>query len=81
MRWQVYVHDTEQRSKLVSRLLDEKFDVYLWRNSNRVTFETKSASRVTMFFLKHKIPGNVVKNHFPNPGESDLSYKVTKIAF
>jgi len=79
MRWQVYVHNPSKRAALVENLLKCDFEVYLWRNSNRVTFEGTPA-RITMFLLKHTIDGMLYKHNFPNPAESDLSYRISKLS-
>jgi hypothetical protein len=77
MRWQVYIHESDSREATVQKLKQAGFKVYLWKNSNRVTFEKSNGteSHISMFLLKNKIDGKLVKYPFPSPHESTLAFE------
>jgi hypothetical protein len=77
MRWQVYIHDDLKRKSTAFELKKAGFDVYLWKNSNRVTFERESGneSHVSLFLIKNQIDGKLIKFQYPDPHESTLAIK------
>ncbi len=76
MRWQVYLHDKHSRSYVSKRLSESGFRVFLWKNSNRVTFEVENEARLTLFLIKNQINGKVIKSPFPDPYGTPLAYEI-----
>ena len=77
MRWQVHIHDSDSRKTTAQKLKQAGFKVYLWKNSHRITFERSDGteSHISMFLIKNKIDGKLIKYQFPDPHESTLAFE------
>lgn len=77
MRWQVYIHNDASRKDTAQQLKQAGFNVYLWKNSHRVTFERENGteSHISLFLIKNKIDGKLIKFPYPSPHANSLAFE------